>query len=171
MKILQSAIIAVCLTYSHGVFAESERYEFIEDANILCLKEDIIASDAIIFTPLKGKKATASYVTIKNKCKKQLDLVAVEMGVKARIELHEMRHENDRMLMKSVEYMPIKPNGTLRMQRGGDHIMLLDMEEEIKSGDIIKAKLFFNENPRLKSHIEVEVPFIVTERPSMKPRK
>ncbi|MFM9369018.1 copper chaperone PCu(A)C [Streptomyces sp. Da 82-17] len=67
-------------------------------------------------------------------------------------------HETVGQKMKKAKSFDIPANGTLKLERGGNHIMFHDLEKLPKKGDKIAVELHFEKSAPIKAELEVEAP-------------
>lgn len=89
-------------------------------------------------------KVGAAFMTIENKGAADCVLTAVSApDVTDRAELHTHREENGVMSMMPVESVIVPAGGTHALERGGDHIMLMDTRAPLADGDEVALVLDF----------------------------
>ena len=89
-------------------------------------------------------KAGAAFMTIRNAGPADCVLTAVTApGTTDRAELHTHREENGVMSMTRVDSVTIPAGGAHALERGGDHIMLMDTRAPLAEGDEIALTLDF----------------------------
>ena len=99
-----------------------------------------------IFT---GMPVTAAYFTLRNKSDNDLTLIAVSGSISERIEIHEHIMDNGLMKMQEVADGIVLPAGEkTRFKPGGYHIMIMDLNQDIKEGDIIELTLEFDDGSK-----------------------
>jgi copper(I)-binding protein len=94
-----------------------------------------------------GMPVTAAYFTIHNKGDKSIRLVTIKGDISKRIEIHEHTMSKGLMKMQEVKGGVELPVGeTTAFQPGGYHIMIMDLNQDIKEGDVIDLTLEFDDN-------------------------
>lgn len=88
-----------------------------------------------------GSKITAAFMEIKSEAGDKL--VAVKSPAAGRAEVHTHVMEADVMKMLRVDALEIAKGGAKLLKPGGDHIMLMDVKEPLKEGDLVKLTLTF----------------------------
>ena len=90
-----------------------------------------------------GAANSAAYATIVNNADTSNALISVTSAAAEKVELH--AHELDRgvMKMRRVPAIAIPGNGSVKLQSGGDHMMLLGLKRSLKSGDHVMLTLKF----------------------------
>ncbi|MDG4864107.1 copper chaperone PCu(A)C [Streptomyces sp. T-3] len=90
------------------------------------------------------------FLTITNKgAADKLTSVTADFAGKSEI------HETVDQKMKKVESFDIPANGELKLERGGNHIMFLDVKKKPKKGDKVTVELHFAESAPIKAELEV----------------
>lgn len=89
-------------------------------------------------------KVGAAFMTIRNAGEADCVLTAVTAPeVTDRAELHTHREENGVMSMVPVASVTIPAGGTHALERGGDHVMLMDTKAPLAEGDELPMTLDF----------------------------
>ena len=107
-------------------------------------------------TPV-GRHTTGCYLTLTAAADDRL--VGVSSPVAGRAQIHESRMESNMMMMRELkEVLPLPAGQTVELKPGGNHIMLLGVEEPLKSGDRVALTLTFASAPPLEITAEVGQP-------------
>lgn len=89
-------------------------------------------------------KVGAAFMTIENKGSTDCVLTAVSAPeVTDRAELHTNREENGVMSMLPIDSVTVPAGGSHALERGGDHVMLMDTKAPLAEGDEIALTLDF----------------------------
>ncbi|HEX7127312.1 MAG TPA: copper chaperone PCu(A)C [Thermodesulfobacteriota bacterium] len=99
--------------------------------------------------------ATAAYLTLENRGDRADRLVSVASPVAGRAELHESRVENGIMRMRPVEGIAVPAGGSVRLEPGGLHVMLMGLHEPIAEGRRVPLTLTFESGATLAVDAEV----------------
>jgi len=97
-----------------------------------------------------------AYLTISNHGKTAEALIGVSTPAAKRAELHTSETMNGMMQMRAASSLEIPPAGTLALEPGGDHIMLLGLAAPLKRGDNLELTLIFQHQGKL----EISVPIM-----------
>lgn len=90
-------------------------------------------TDPWVKTTKKGM--TAAFGTLVNNTDADITVVAGTSPLSSKIELHEVAEADGKMVMRPKEGGFVVPaRGTHRLEPGGDHIMLMDVTEQVKPG-------------------------------------
>lgn len=98
---------------------------------------------------------TAAYFTLENRSDRADRLVSVASPVARRAELHESRVENGVMRMRPVEGIAVPAGGSVRLEPGGLHVMLMELSEPIAEGRRVPLTLTFESGATLAVDAEV----------------
>lgn len=101
-----------------------------------------------------GAMASGSFMTLKNTSFDDVKLVSASSTVAKKVELHTHIHENGVMKMREVPSIEILAQGETQLKPGGLHIMLINLNQNIKAGDQVTVELKFEDG----SQKTVEMP-------------
>jgi copper(I)-binding protein len=82
-------------------------------------------------------------------------LISASSSVSKSMELHTMSMDNNVMRMREVKSIDLPAKSKVELKPGGLHLMFIDLNKQLKAGDIIPVKLKFEKAG------EVEVKFQV----------
>lgn len=117
---------------------------------------EIVDSYARVGSPMA--KSGAAFLVIRNGSEADDQLVAVFSDVAMRTELHTHVMDGDVMKMREVEGgFPVPAGGTLEMQRGGDHVMMMGLTERLTDGQMIELTLTFRDAGEMVISVEVDL--------------
>lgn len=110
---------------------------------ILSLGQGVSVTEAWIRQPAGA--TAAAYLTLRNAGSREVALVAVSSDAAAFIEIHESRERDGMMTMRKVERVAIAPRGTATLAPGGLHLMLINLERPLRTGDAVPLTLQFDD--------------------------
>lgn len=113
------------------------------------LAADIEVSDIFVRQTPPNAKNTAIFLTLKNTTGKDISLVDAESNLSEKIELHTHLHDGGKMTMMKVDAIVIPANSSAELKPGGDHIMLFDIKESVKSDTKVDLTLSFSNGESL----------------------
>ena len=117
---------------------------------------DLIISHPIARETLPGAKVGGGYVTIKNTGKAADRLVGGNAGFAGKVEIHEMKMENQVMKMKPiVGGLEIPAGSMVKLAPGGNHLMFMKLSSPLKVGESHKATLKFENSGEIKVAFKV----------------
>lgn len=97
----------------------------------------------------------AVYMTLMNEGGQPDVLLSVETDVAEVVELHETKMEGDVMKMGPISSIEIPAGGSINLEPGGRHIMLINLKQQLTPGE--KIKLILNFEKSGQKTIEVEI--------------
>ena len=98
------------------------------------------------------------YMTIRNTGSQNDRLLRAETNIAPKVELHTMKMQGGQMKMSPVDSFEIPAGGEIKLQSGGDHIMLFGITGTPKVGDVISLTLRFEQAGALAVRVEVRQP-------------
>ncbi len=107
-----------------------------------------------------GMGATSAvYMTIVNKGREADRLIGASSDVAKHVELHQSIREGDVMRMQPVEGgIEVPAKGKVELKPGGYHVMLIDLNRELKPGDHFSVTLTFEKSGTKTLDVEVKEP-------------
>jgi periplasmic copper chaperone A len=109
----------------------------------------VVASPWTRATP-SGAKIAGGYLKITNNGKSPDRLVSATSIGADRVEIHEMSMTDGVMKMRPLtDGLTIKPGETVELKPGGFHMMFMDIKQQLKQGDTLKATLTFEKAGKL----------------------
>lgn len=97
-----------------------------------------------------GAKVAGGYLKITNNGSAPERLVSATASAAGRVEIHEMSMVSGVMRMRPLnDGLTIKPGETVELKPGGLHVMFMDIKQQFKQGDAIKATLQFEKAGKL----------------------
>jgi periplasmic copper chaperone A len=88
-------------------------------------------------------RITGAFMTIRNGTDVDERLIRASTDIAGAVEIHETTIENDVMRMRPVEGVDIPAGGSVALEPGGLHIMLMGMGQDLVPGDMVSLKLDF----------------------------
>ena len=128
--------------------------------------ETILVNDGYVRGSSKMAKSAAAFMEIKNISSQDDRLLDVKSKVAKRVELHtHIKSDDGVMKMRRVEDgFLISGNDTLRLERGGNHIMFMGLSQPFVNGESILITLFFES----AGPLDLEIPIKMKERSTIK---
>ncbi|WP_062209571.1 copper chaperone PCu(A)C [Streptomyces sp. NBRC 109706] len=111
----------------------------------------LAVSDAYIPEPVNAEVA-GGFLVLRNEGDADDELVGVSSELTETVEIHQTVDN----AMRQVDGLPVPAGGTLRLERGGDHLMFLDLREPIAEGDTVSVELRFATSAPLTVEVPVE---------------
>jgi copper(I)-binding protein len=104
---------------------------------------DIAVADPFARASAGGAKVGAVFMTLKNSGSTTDALAGAESPVAERAELHTHIKEGDIMLMRPVQAIDVPAGGSVSLQPGGLHVMLIDLRQPLMEGEAFPLTLTF----------------------------
>ncbi|MCQ0024679.1 copper chaperone PCu(A)C [Streptomyces somaliensis DSM 40738] len=104
---------------------------------------------AFIPEPVNADMA-GGFLTVTNSGDAADTLTSVTSDLSDDVQMHETRDHK----MRQVDSFDLPAHGELRLERGGSHLMFMDLKRTPKRGDKVRVALHFEES----GPIEVEIP-------------
>lgn len=89
--------------------------------------------------------ATAAFMVLKNGGDKDVKLMKADNPASKLTELHTHINDNGVMKMRPVAAVDIKAGGETKLQPGGLHVMLINLNGPMKEGDVVPITLTFDD--------------------------
>ena len=141
-------IIAIFLTIASGVAALAHEYKL---GNL-----EIIHPQARATAP--GAPVSGGYMVIRNTGSEADRLIAGAADFAGKVEIHEMKMENDVMKMREIEGgLEIPAGGEVVLKPGGYHVMFMKLGEQLNEGEKRKVTLTFEKAGTIEVDFNVEV--------------
>lgn len=116
-----------------------------------CGNSGLEVSNAWIREVPPGIETTALYLDIKNNGKESDVLLSVESDIAGSVEIHRTSVNKDGIsYMEKLGSVKIPASGSVSLEPGGIHIMLIGLTQKIKSGDKVDIVMVFEKSGRKK---------------------
>ena len=103
-----------------------------------------------------GTTITAMYMNVENTGDQDDTLKSVSSDISKSAEIHQTSVDDKGVAkMEMLESVLVPAEGSVNFKPGGMHIMLIDLEESLKSGDKVEIKLVFEKAGQVKVQAEV----------------
>lgn len=114
--------------------------------NCLAADAPINVDNAYVRQAPPTQQVLAVFMTLNNDSDQPRALVRVEGDVADSIELHTHIHDNGVMRMRQVEKIDVPANGSIELQPGGFHIMLIGIKAPLSLGQEVELSLHFDDD-------------------------
>lgn len=120
-----------------------------DKAKVSSENSQIKISGAFVPKPVNNKMA-GGFLTVTNQAHEADTLLAATSDLSDDVQLHETVDNK----MRQVESFDVPANGTLKLARGGNHLMFMELKRSLSVGDTVEVTLEFeNADP-----VTVEMP-------------
>lgn len=107
---------------------------------------------------MPGAPVSGGYMVIRNTGNEADRLIAGSADFAGKVEIHEMKMENDVMKMREVEGgLEIPAGGEVTLKPGGYHVMFMKLGEQLNEGEKRKVTLTFEKAGTIEMDFNVEV--------------
>lgn len=106
---------------------------------------EVSIEDAYARAVPPGQTNSASFMMLKNSEAKDLALVSAQSPVAKAVELHNHISEDGVMKMRQVQQISVPASGSVTLQPGGYHIMLIGLNQDLNEGQEIDLTLEFSD--------------------------
>ncbi|MFC9393821.1 copper chaperone PCu(A)C [Streptomyces sp. NPDC057027] len=113
-------------------------------------KPDLKVSGAYMPQPVMDM--AGGFLTIKNGSDTADKLTSVTSPISDDVTIHESKNQK----MQQVKFFDIPANGELKLERGGNHIMFMELKKTPKQGDTVSIELHFEKSDPIKVDVPVE---------------
>ena len=76
------------------------------------------------------------------------EIIQVSSSKVGRVEIHQTEHDNGTMRMRKIDSLKLRPGEQIILQPGGLHLMLMDLADDLKAGDILMLLLHFSDGTK-----------------------
>jgi len=101
-----------------------------------------------------AQKVGAVYMDLRSAAPARL--VSASSPVAAKVELHNMKMENNVMKMYPVEAIDLPAGQSVKLAPGGYHVMLIDLKRDLVKGDTVPVTLTVEQSNKTRQTIEVK---------------
>ncbi|MCX6175149.1 MAG: copper chaperone PCu(A)C [Ignavibacteriales bacterium] len=145
MKIRSLAIVMLIFTLNMIIFAQQPKIQ----------NSKLKIQNAWVRPAAKGANS-ALYFVLQNNSSKPDTLIGAESKLADIVEVHESyKRDNDRIGMRPAGKLAINPKSEFEFKPGGFHVMLLDLQKDLKLGDSFDAVLLLKYAGKIKVKAEV----------------
>ena len=96
----------------------------------------LVISDLEVTRPMPGASMSAGYFLLENRSSGDITITRVDSAQFGRVEVHETVLENDVSKMRRLDALTIPANGSVRLERGGKHLMLMRPADDITNVEL-----------------------------------
>lgn len=101
---------------------------------------EVTVKDAWVRGTTPAQKATGAFMEITSS--EPAALVAASSPAAGVVEIHTMKMEGDVMKMRAIPKLDLPAGKAVKLDdRGGHHVMLMDLKQQLKKGDVVPITL------------------------------
>lgn len=112
--------------------------------------------EAWVRATVPGQRVGAGYLTLV--ADQPLRLVGVNTPAAAATQIHVMVNDNGVMKMREVKQVELRAGQAVRLVPGGTHLMLLDLRDPLKEGQLVRLALTLEDGAGRRSNLSIDVP-------------
>jgi copper(I)-binding protein len=125
-------------------------------AAALAASAQTTVQDAWVRGTVAQQKATGMFARITSAAGGKL--VAASSPVAGVVEIHEMAMEGDVMRMRAIPALALPAGKVVELKPGGYHVMLLDLKQPLKAGDLVPVSLVVEGKDGKRETVEIKAP-------------
>lgn len=116
----------------------------------------VTVKDPWVRATVAQQKATGAFMQLI--AKQDARLIEAHSPVAGRVEIHEMTMADNVMKMRAISGLELPAGKTVEIEPGGYHIMLLNLNQQIKAGALVPMTLVIETKGKKRELIELKVP-------------
>ena len=116
---------------------------------------EVIVKDAWVRATVPQQMATGAFFQIQSSTDARV--VGVQSSAAGVAEIHEMKMENNLMKMRALEHLDLAAGKLVELKPGGYHLMLMDLKQQIKAGDIVPLTLVVEGKDKKRDIINIKL--------------
>jgi len=101
---------------------------------------------------------TAAYMMLHNYSKQDDRIISIESPVAEAVEIHTSEMSNGTMKMLKLEDVTVPAKGYIMFEPAGHHIMLINLKQSLKVGDMVPLTLIFEDHGRIDMQLPISHP-------------
>jgi hypothetical protein len=114
----------------------------------------VTVKDPWLRATVPQQKATGVFLQITSA--KDARLVEARSPVANVVELHEMAMVDNVMKMRAISGLALPAGRVVELKPGGYHVMLIDLKQQIKDGDVVPVTLIVEDKDKKRETIEIK---------------
>ncbi len=109
------------------------------------VKAEVMVENPYVRAMPPGQSVTGAFMILENKGSDTRSVVAAKSPAAGIVELHTHIDENGMMMMRQVEKIDVPAGASTELKPGGLHVMLIDVPNQLKVGDVVDITLVFDD--------------------------
>lgn len=115
---------------------------------------EVTVKDAWVRGTTPAQKATGAFMEITSS--EAASLLSAASPLAGVVEVHSMKMEDGVMKMRALPKLDLPAGKAVKLQPGGSHIMLMDLRQQMKKGDVVPLTLKVEGKDRKVQTIEIK---------------
>lgn len=103
-----------------------------------------------------AQKATGAFMRLTPSANARL--VAAQSSVAGVVEIHEMAMVDNVMKMRQIPGLDLAAGRGMELKPGGYHVMLMELKQQLKGGDVVAITLVFEDEARKRFTQDIKAP-------------
>lgn len=120
------------------------------------LYAEIAVEGAYVRAVAPGQMVSAAFMTLHNPAEEEMTLVSATSDIAEAVELHSHVHKDGVMSMRQVENIAIPAAGSVALQPGGYHIMLIGLTRDLTADQPVAMTLQFADGSQQTLNLPVK---------------
>ncbi|MDZ7865940.1 copper chaperone PCu(A)C [Acidovorax sp.] len=116
----------------------------------------VTVKDAWVRATVPQQQATGAFMQIQ--AARDSKLVSASSPLTNAVEVHEMAMQDNVMRMRQVPAVELPAGKVVNLQPGGYHVMLMNLQQQVKAGDTVPITLVFEGKDGKRESVEVKAP-------------
>ena len=117
---------------------------------------ETVVEGAWVRLPPPVADTAAAYMTIRNHGDKDIEITGIKTAAATNPEFHAMEMHDGMMHMMKMEHVIVPAHGGISFNPGGNHLMLIGLTGELKTGQHIMMTLETSEGESIMVHAEIK---------------
>lgn len=118
------------------------------------VQAQVSVTDAWVRATVAQQKTTGVFMQIKSV--KDVRLIEVRSPLAGIAEIHKMDMTGNMMKMRAVDMIELPAGQTVELKPGSYHVMLMDLKNQVKEGDIVPITMIIEGKDKKRETIEVK---------------
>ena len=98
----------------------------------------------------------AAYFTLVNHSNKDIVLTGVSSDIAKHSMLHESYFDDDKVAMRHIEELVVKPHKSVTFKPGGFHVMLMGLKKPLTKGGEFTLSLLFKNGSKITTQVKIK---------------
>ena len=116
----------------------------------------VAVTNAWVRGTVPGQKGTGAFMQLTSAA--DMTLIGVASPVAKIVEIHEMAVDGGMMRMRAVDKLALPAGKAIDLTPGGYHVMLMDLAQPLKEGDVVPVTLTFVDKAGKRITQEIKAP-------------
>ncbi len=115
---------------------------------------DVTVKESWVRGTTPAQKATGAFMEITSS--DAASLLSASSPVAGVVEIHTMKMEDGVIKMRAIQKLDLPAGKGVKLQPGGNHVMLMDLKQQMKKGDVVPITLKVEGKDKTVQTIEIK---------------